>query len=102
MAGVRRDLDPGERLDLLDRLAGSPGSPAREALEARAELLRKVVSRVNGPGQLIALVMAVVGTLLLAAVHLPHPAAMLRWAGIALLRMPRREARAELVPAGTR
>ncbi len=85
VAGLRRNLQPGDRFDLLEWLAGPRGSPARADLDVRAETLREALGAVNGPGRVIALAMAALGSLLLALVHLPRPAAMLRWPGIALL-----------------
>ncbi len=85
VAEVRRNLPPDERIDVLERLAGPPGSPARAKLEAQAEFLRGALSTVNGPGKLIALALVIAGSLLLALVHLPQPRAMLRWPGVTLL-----------------
>ena len=39
----------------------------------------------NGPGRIVALLMVIVGSILLALVYIPRLADMLRWPGIALL-----------------
>ena len=82
---VRRNLPPNERFDLLEWLTAQPGGPNRAEIDEWAEWLRQGVSAATGPGRLIALAMVILGSLLLAAVHLPRPPAMLRWPGITLL-----------------
>ena len=85
VADARRKLPPDNRIDLLEWLAGPPGSPARADLDAWAESLRETLGVVNGLGRSTALAVVIIGSLLLAAAHLPRPAAMLRWPGVALL-----------------
>ena len=82
---VRRELQRGDRFDVLQWLADESDDLTREDIEEQAESLRNVVSAANGTGRIIALVMAVIGCLLLALVHLPNPAEVLRWPGITLL-----------------
>ena len=82
---IRRDLQRGDRLDLLDKLAENSDDLTREDIDEQAESLRDVVRAANGPGRIIALLMVIVGSLLLAAVYFPRPADMLRWPGLALL-----------------
>ena len=85
VAEVRRNLPPDHRIDLLDWLTSQPVGPTRTAIDAWAESLRDVLSTVNGPARNIALVVVVIGSLLLALVHLPRPVGMLRWPGVTLL-----------------
>ena len=84
LADIRSNLQRGDRFDVLEWVAEESGGLTREDMEEQAESLRGVVSAANGPGRIIALVMVIVGVLLMAAVHLPRPAGMLRWPGITL------------------
>ena len=83
IADVREDLQPNDRLDLLEALTDDPKE--RAELDEQAEALREGLSEVNGRGRLLALAVVAVAGLLLAAVHLPRREAMLRWPGVALL-----------------
>ena len=83
VADLRRDLRADDRLDVVE-LAAAAGFDL-EDIEGRVETLRKLVNTARGPGRYIALLAAGLGSLLLAAVHLPRLSAMLRWPGIALL-----------------
>lgn len=85
VADIRRDLRRNDEFDLLDWLAEESEDATRADIEDLAESLREVVSVANGPGRIIALAMVVLGCLLLAVVHLPRPAEMLRWPGITLI-----------------
>ena len=82
---VRRDLQPGDRLDLLEKLSENSEDISRQDIDERAETLRDTASAANGVGRIVALVLVIVGSLLLAAIHFPRPADMLRWPGVALL-----------------
>lgn len=82
---IRRDLQRNDRLDLLEKLAENSEDLTREDIDEQAESLRDIVKAANGTGRIIALIMVIVGVLLLAAVHFPRPADMLRWPGLALL-----------------
>ena len=82
---IRRDLQRGDRLDLLEKLAENSDDLTREDIDEQAESLRDVVRAANGPGRIIALLMVIVGSLLLAVVYFPRPADMLRWPGLVLL-----------------
>ena len=84
VADIRRNLPRNGRFDVLEWIAEESGGLTREDMAEQAESLRGVVSAANGPGRIIALVMVIVGVLLMAAVHLPRPAEMLRWPGITL------------------
>ncbi len=85
VADIRRNLQRDDRFDLLEWLAEESEDANRADIEEQAESLREVVSAANGPGRIIALLMVVLGCLLMAAVHLPRPAEMLRWPGITLV-----------------
>ena len=85
VADIRRNLQRGDRFDLLEWLAEESEDATRSDIEEQAESLREVVSAANGPGRFVALGMVVLGVLLMAAVHLPRPAEMLRWPGITLV-----------------
>ena len=82
---IRRDLQANDQLDLLEKLAENSSGLSREDIDEQAEFLRNTVRTANGTGGVIALVMVVVGSLLLVALHFPKPTNMLRWPGIALL-----------------
>ena len=84
VADIRRGLQPGDRLDLIERLAAESEDFTREDIEAGARDMQELAIFANGPAGFIALAMAVGGCLLLALVHLPSPAGMLRWPGMAL------------------
>ena len=83
-AGIRRNLQADDRFDLLEWLANQSEDLSRQDIEEQAESLRQALGVANGPGRLVALALAVLGILLLALLHLPRPAAMLRWPGITL------------------
>ena len=85
VAGLRRNLQPNDRFDLLDWVTAQSPDLSRQDIEAQAESLREALDAVNGPGRSIALALAALGSLLLALIHLPRPAAMLRWPGITLV-----------------
>lgn len=85
IADIRRNLQRNDRFDLLDWLAEESEDATRADIEEQAESLRQIVSAANGPGRFIALAMIIVGVLLMAAVHFPNPAEMLRWPGITLI-----------------
>ena len=85
VADIRGNLQRGDRFDLLEWIAEESGGLTRGEMEEQAESLRGVVSAANGAGSIVALVIVVVGVLLMALVHLPKPAAMLRWPGITLM-----------------
>ena len=82
---IRRDLMRGDRLDLLQELADNSDDVTREDIDEQAEALRDAMRTANGPGRIVALLMVVVGSILLAAVYLPRLADMLRWPGLTLL-----------------
>ena len=84
VADIRRELKPGDRLDLLEKLVEESEDFTREDLDLQAGELRDGLAFSNGTGRVIALALIVVGGLLLAAVHLPDPAQVLRWPGVSL------------------
>ena len=85
VSDIRRDLQRNDRFDILDWLAGESEDTSRADIEEQAESLREVVSAANGQGRVISLVMIILGILLMAAVHVPKPAEMLRWPGVTML-----------------
>ena len=82
---IRRDLQENDRLDLLQTLADNSSSLSREDIDEQAEFLRNTVTTANGTGRAIALVMVILGSLLLLAIHFPKPTGMIRWPGVSLL-----------------
>lgn len=84
VADIRRNLQRNDQFDLLEWLAEESGNTTRADIEEQAESLREVVNTANGLGRFIALAMVILGCLLMAVVHLPSPANMLRWPGITL------------------
>ena len=72
-------------MDLLEKLSENSEDISRQDIDERAETLRDTASAANGVGRIVALVLVIVGSLLLAAIHFPRPADMLRWPGVALL-----------------
>ena len=84
LADVRRDLPADNRLDLLEWQSERSHDLTGRGIEEHAETLREVVGAVNGPGRTGALTLVALGSLLLALVHLPRSAAMLRWPGVTL------------------
>ena len=82
---IRRDLMRGDRLDLLQQLADNSDDITRDDIDQQAEALRDSMRTANGPGRIVALLMVIVGSILLALVYIPRPADMLRWPGITLL-----------------
>ena len=85
IADFRQDLQPNDRLDLVEWVSDEPEGSEREEFDDLAESLRDGLSDINGRGSFLALVVVTVAGLLLAAVHLPRSEAMLRWPGVALL-----------------
>ena len=85
IADIRRNLQRNDRFDVLEWLAQESEDATRSEIEGEAESLREVISAANGPGRYVALAMVVLGCLLMAVVHLPRPAEMLRWPGITLV-----------------
>ena len=85
IADIRQHLQPNDRLDLVEWVNDEPEGTERTEFDDLAESLRDGLSDINGRGRSLALVVVAVAGLLLAAVHLPRPEAMLRWPGVALL-----------------
>lgn len=85
IADYRQDLQPNDRLDLVEWLTDEPEGADRAEFDDLAEDVRDGLSDVNGRGRLLALVTVVVAGLVLAALHLPRREEVLRWPGVALL-----------------
>ena len=82
---IRQDLKVNGRLDLLEKLAESSDDLTREDIDEQAEFLRDAQSAVSGTWRVVALLVVIAGSLLLAAIHFPNPTGMLRWPGLSLL-----------------
>ncbi len=82
---IRQDLQTNDRLDLLEKLSESSDDLSREDIDESAELLRDAVGDASGTGGMVALLVVIAGSLLLAALHIPNPKNMLRWPGLSLL-----------------
>ena len=85
VADIRSNLERGDRFDVLEWIAEESGGLTKGEMEEQAESLRGVVSAANGAGSIVSIVIVAVGVLVMALVHLPKPAAMLRWPGITLM-----------------
>ena len=73
IADIRQDLQPNDRLDLVEWVTDEPEGSERAEFDDQAEAAREGLSEINGRGRLLALAMVAVAGLLLAAVHLPQP-----------------------------
>ena len=82
---IRRELTRGDRLDVLQELAENSDDVTRDEIHQGAESLRDAIRTANGSFRIVALLMVILGSLLLAAVYIPRPSDMLRWPGITLL-----------------
>ena len=82
---IRRELKPGDRLDLIEKMVESSRDLTRDELDAQAEELRDALAFSNGNGRVIALVLIVGGGLLMALMYLPDPGQVLRWPGLTLV-----------------
>ena len=85
IADIRRELQPNDRLDLIEQVAEESGDLTREDIEDQAAALRERMNAARGTGKYIAFLVVALGSLLLSAVHLPRPTAMLRWSGTVLV-----------------
>ncbi|MYD35425.1 MAG: hypothetical protein F4X20_00135 [Dehalococcoidia bacterium] len=74
-----------DRLDLLEELADNFDNLTREDIDEQAEFLRDTLGTATGTGGMLALLLVIVGSLLLAATEIPNPTGMLRWPGLYLL-----------------
>ena len=84
VANLQGELQPGDRLDLIQLAAEQNDDLTRTDIEESAQAMREAATISNGLGKLIALVVAAAGTLLLALIHRPNPANMIRWPGVTL------------------
>ena len=84
IAEIKLELQHGNQLDLLRLATDNTDDLVREDIDEAAEGVREFVRAASGPGRVVALVVAVVGCLLLAAVHFPRPVTMLLWPGVTL------------------
>lgn len=82
IAEIRGELRPNDRLYFIE----VPGSPTGDDVDDQAvAAFRDSIDAARGPGKYVAIVMVALGSVLLAAVHIPSPSAALRWPGVALV-----------------
>ncbi len=81
---LRGQLQPGDRLDLIQLAVAQNDDLTRGDIEESAESLRSAASVSNGLGKVVALVVVVVGSLLLALTYRSNLASALRWPGVVL------------------
>ncbi len=82
---LRQDLQIDDRLDLLDMVADSFDNITRPDIDREAASLRDTLGAASGPGRIVAFLVVIVGSLLLAAIHFPNLTSMLRWPGLTLI-----------------
>lgn len=82
--GIRSELAPGDRLDLVYELA-KDGHSTEEEVRAELDEFRGPVSATSGIGQPVALAIIIVGSVIVGLLHLPNWAGVVRWPGITLL-----------------
>ena len=85
LEALRQDLQIDDRLDLLDVVADSFDNITRPDIDREAASLRDTLSAASGPGRIVAFLVVIVGSLLLAAIHVPNLTSMLRWPGLTLI-----------------
>ena len=83
IAEIRGELRPNDRLYFIE----VPGSPTGDDLDdqAVAATVRDAIDAARSPGKYVAILIVALGSVLLAAVHIPSPSAALRWPGVALV-----------------
>ena len=82
---LRQDFQIDDRLDLLDMVADSFDNITRPDIDREAASLRDTLSAASGIGRIVAFLVVIVGSLLLAAIHVPNLTSMLRWPGLTLI-----------------
>ena len=83
--GLRMELEPGDRLDLIKLASENSEDLTREDIEASASELRSISSVARGPVKILSLTAVALGVLLMAALGLPRPMWILLWPGVAML-----------------
>ena len=82
IAEIRGELRPNDRLYFIE----VPGSPTGDDIDDQAvAAFRDSINAARGPGKYVAILIVALGSVLLAAVHIPSPSAALRWPGVALV-----------------
>ena len=83
IAEIRGELQPNDRLYFIE----VPESPTGDDVDdqAVAATVRDSIDAARGPGKYVAILIVALGSVLLAAVHIPSPSAALRWPGVALV-----------------
>ena len=82
IAEIRGELRPNDRLYFIE----ASGSPTGDDVDDQvAAAVRDSINAARGPGKYISILIVALGSVLLAVVHMPSPAAALRWPGVALV-----------------
>ncbi len=82
IAEIRSELRPNDRLYFIEGSGSRTGDDVDDQVVAA---FRDSINAARGPGKYIAILIVSLGSVLLAAVHMPGPSAALRWPGVALV-----------------
>ena len=85
IAGIRAELDEGDRLDLIQQIADYDDELTEEEIRSEIADARKWVSRSGDFGTVVSLAMIIGGSIIMGLIHLPSLSGALRWPGITLL-----------------
>ena len=85
IAGIRAELDEGDRLDLIQQIADYDDELAEEEVRSEIADARKWVNRSGNFGAVVSLGMIIGGSIIMGLIHLPSLSGALRWPGITLL-----------------
>ena len=82
---LKENLDSQNRLDIIQKIAEWNPHFTEEELRAQADESRRLMNRVRGLGETVAIIMVVGGAVAMVLVHYPKVSGGMRWAGIAYL-----------------
>ncbi len=82
IAEIRSDLRPNDRLYFIEESGSRTGD---DVDDQAAAAVRDSINAIRGPGKYVVILIVALGSVLLAAVHMPSPSAALRWPGVALV-----------------
>ena len=85
IAGIRAELDEGDRLDLIQQIADYDDELAEEEVRSEIADARKWVNRSGNFGAVVSLGMIIGGSIIMGLIYLPSLSGALRWPGITLL-----------------
>ena len=85
IAGIRAELDEGDRLDLIQQIADYDDELTEEEVRSEVADARKWVNRSGDFGTVVSLAMIIGGSIIMGLIHLPSLGGALRWPGITLL-----------------